>query len=230
MTIEKYRHPFLFYGLATLIPWLFWFGAAYLSHLVPGDPGFHIVEKLTALTGVSCSVSIAFFMIAGLFGPMIIAFWMMAADPDLRNDLLKRVFVFKDRIAFLSFNDLFFNACQHSAGPGGLFAFRSQRQSVCLVRTIFFFSRSAAGLVSAFSGSGGGRAGLALLWNRLPAQTAFPFYNLHYICRFLGPVAFSPVIYQRLLSQQPGRNQLDLFSEFFSQPDSLCSFNELALL
>ena len=95
MTIEKYRHPFLFYGLATLIPWLFWFGAAYLSHLVPGDPGFHIVEKLTALTGVSCSVSIAFFMIAGLFSPMIIAFWMMAADPDLRNDLLKRVFVFK---------------------------------------------------------------------------------------------------------------------------------------
>ncbi|MEZ4603108.1 MAG: hypothetical protein R2861_06800 [Desulfobacterales bacterium] len=40
-------------------------------------------------------MSIAFFMIAGLFGPMIIAFWMMAADPDLRNDLLKRVVVFK---------------------------------------------------------------------------------------------------------------------------------------
>lgn len=95
MTIEKYRHPFLFYGLATAIPWLFWFGAAYLSRLGPGDPGFPVAEQLTALTGVSCSVSIAFLMIAGLFSPMIIAFWMMAADPDLRNDLLKRVFVFK---------------------------------------------------------------------------------------------------------------------------------------
>jgi len=33
MIIEKYRHPVLFYGLSTAIPWAFWFAAAYLSHL-----------------------------------------------------------------------------------------------------------------------------------------------------------------------------------------------------
>lgn len=33
--IEKYRHPVIFYALATLIPWTFWFLAAYLSHMTP---------------------------------------------------------------------------------------------------------------------------------------------------------------------------------------------------
>lgn len=101
MTIEKYRHPFLFYGLATGIPWLFWFAAAYLSHLSLGDEGYVIVKSLFEKIGLSgllsnpVSTAIAFLMIAGLFSPMIIAFSMMAASPYLRNDLLKRIFIFK---------------------------------------------------------------------------------------------------------------------------------------
>lgn len=31
MNINRYRHPFLFYGLSTAIPWAFWFAAAYVS-------------------------------------------------------------------------------------------------------------------------------------------------------------------------------------------------------
>ncbi|MDR2472668.1 MAG: hypothetical protein LBD53_03750 [Tannerella sp.] len=31
--IGGYRHAVLFYGLSVLIPWLFWFGAGYVSHM-----------------------------------------------------------------------------------------------------------------------------------------------------------------------------------------------------
>ena len=32
--VIKYRHTALFYLLATLIPWIFWFAASYVSHHV----------------------------------------------------------------------------------------------------------------------------------------------------------------------------------------------------
>ena len=101
MTIEKYRHPVLFYSLATGIAWLFWFAAAYISHLSPGDDFYIILENMFKTTGAFSSISIvipmamAFFMIAGLVSPMIVAFSMMIADVDLRSDLLNRVFIFK---------------------------------------------------------------------------------------------------------------------------------------
>ena len=30
--VIKYRHTILFYLLATLVPWVFWFAASYVSH------------------------------------------------------------------------------------------------------------------------------------------------------------------------------------------------------
>lgn len=81
MGVEKYRHPILFYSLSTIIPWSFWFFAAYLSHLSPA-------EDIYAIAGGAASI-------LGLFAPMIIAFSMMLSDKDLKNDLWKRIFSYK---------------------------------------------------------------------------------------------------------------------------------------
>lgn len=77
-TIEKYRHPVLFYSLSTAIPWTFWFAAAYLSHITP--------------TNQFLAAAVSFLGIVGLFAPALIAFRMIWSDPDLRNDLRRRIF------------------------------------------------------------------------------------------------------------------------------------------
>jgi membrane protease YdiL (CAAX protease family) len=77
MTLEKYRHPVLFYVLATAIPWAFWFAAAYLSHITPTS------QALAAAVGV--------LGVAGLMGPTVIAFWMIWPHADLRSDLMRRM-------------------------------------------------------------------------------------------------------------------------------------------
>ncbi|ATW25097.1 CPBP family intramembrane glutamic endopeptidase [Candidatus Formimonas warabiya] len=81
MTIEKYRHPILFYSLATIIPWLFWFAAGYLSH-IPSSNNLYVVVA-----------SILGFL--GLLGPMVIAFSMILPDQELRGDLFNRLFSMK---------------------------------------------------------------------------------------------------------------------------------------
>ncbi len=78
MIVEKYRHPILFYFLSTIIPWIFWFIAAYLSHITPENNTYTLVGSILS--------------IIGLFAPMIIAFTMMLSDPDLKNDLWNRIF------------------------------------------------------------------------------------------------------------------------------------------
>ena len=80
MTIEKYRHPILFYGLSIVIPWVLWFIAAYISHIEPSSHVYVIVESVLG--------------IIGLASPMIVAFILMFLDSDLRNDLFKRFFHF----------------------------------------------------------------------------------------------------------------------------------------
>lgn len=77
--INEYKHPFLFYFLCTLIPWSFWFAAAYLSHLP--DTSY---ANLSGVLGI-----------AGLASPMVIAFTMMYVNPKLRHDLWGRLFSFK---------------------------------------------------------------------------------------------------------------------------------------
>ncbi|MDM5154256.1 CPBP family intramembrane metalloprotease [Bacillus sp. DX1.1] len=80
MTIEKYRHPILFYGLSIVIPWVLWFIAAYISHIESSSHVYVIVESILG--------------VIGLASPMIVAFILMFLDSDLRNDLLKRLFHF----------------------------------------------------------------------------------------------------------------------------------------
>ncbi len=77
MSVEKYRHPFLFYGLSTAIAWAFWFSAAYLSHITPTD---RLIGTAVGILGV-----------AGLLGPTLVAFWMIWPDPDLQEDLKRRI-------------------------------------------------------------------------------------------------------------------------------------------
>ncbi len=77
MTVEKYNHPYLFYGLSTSIPWLFWFVAAYVSHLEPTNQYF---GAIVAISGI-----------IGLLAPAIAAFAMIWPYPDLRQDLKRRI-------------------------------------------------------------------------------------------------------------------------------------------
>ena len=81
MTIERYRHPYLFYGLSTVIPWVLWFAAAYLSHLTP--------------TNQSLAVAVSVLGVAGLLAPTIIAIRMIWPDPLLRADIKRRLFTLK---------------------------------------------------------------------------------------------------------------------------------------
>lgn len=82
MNIATYSHPVRFYFLSTIIPWIFWFIAAYLSHMTSNSNSYAVSGGLLALLG--------------LLTPMIIAFAMMGSDPKLRHDLFKRMFNFKD--------------------------------------------------------------------------------------------------------------------------------------
>jgi membrane protease YdiL (CAAX protease family) len=81
MIIDKYQHPFRFYSLSIIIPWICWFVAAYLSHLTPSSS---IYISIASLLGI-----------IGLVSPMVIAFSMMLPDPELRSDLFNRLFTFK---------------------------------------------------------------------------------------------------------------------------------------
>lgn len=81
MNIEKYRHPVVFYVLSTVIPWSFWFLAAYLSHMASITPFIKL--------------SITVLLIVGLCAPAAIAFLMIGANPSLRSDLKTRFFNLK---------------------------------------------------------------------------------------------------------------------------------------
>lgn len=77
MSIEKYRHPVLFYGLAAAIPWVFWFAAARLSHITP--------------TSRFLAIAVGSLGVIGLLGPSIVAFWLIWPHLDLRTDLKRRI-------------------------------------------------------------------------------------------------------------------------------------------
>jgi hypothetical protein len=80
MIIEKYRRPFLFYGLSIAIPWAFWFAAAYLSHITPMSRAL-----VWAISGLG---------VLGLFAPVLIAGRLIWLEPGLRDDIRRRLFGF----------------------------------------------------------------------------------------------------------------------------------------
>lgn len=90
--ISNYKKPGLFYLLATILPWTFWFTAGYISHL-PSN----------AETNMNIAITLA---LVGLVSPMIVAFLLMNHNPDLRKDFYNRFFNFRSispRYIFLTF-------------------------------------------------------------------------------------------------------------------------------
>jgi len=78
--IEKYRHPLLFYSLATVIPWAFWFAAGSISNITPlSDDNLRIASVVAFL---------------GLLGPVAVSFWLISRDSELRADVYGRFFNF----------------------------------------------------------------------------------------------------------------------------------------
>lgn len=82
MNLRYYKHPIIFYFLATFFPWLFWFIAAYLSHLEPTNQFYQTTAGIL--------------MLLGLISPPVIAFTMMGIDPNLRKDIFNRIFNFSN--------------------------------------------------------------------------------------------------------------------------------------
>ena len=81
MSIEKYKHPVLFYSLSTVIPWAFWFAAGYISHITPYSNQYLKIASVVAFIG--------------LLGPVGVSYWLIRRDPDLRADVYGRFFNFK---------------------------------------------------------------------------------------------------------------------------------------
>lgn len=73
--VIKYRHTVLFYLLATLIPWIFWFAASYVSHHV-------VYSESTWVAPLSGLV--------GLFFPMFLTIILVFQRQELRKDFLGR--------------------------------------------------------------------------------------------------------------------------------------------
>jgi uncharacterized protein len=78
MDITKYRRPVLFYSLSTIIPWIFWFVAGYVSHTTPYEDRYLQIASVLAFIG--------------LLAPMGVTYWMISFDPELRADVFGRFF------------------------------------------------------------------------------------------------------------------------------------------
>src|SRR5699024_8593829 len=123
--LERYRHPVLFYLLSTLIPWVMWFMAGYVSHIEPSNYFYLIIQSNLGILGLVSPVLISFIFIYlahtflmylqdsflyliiqsilfifGLFSSVIIAFILIYPDPVLRRDLKDRMFNLKEITPF----------------------------------------------------------------------------------------------------------------------------------
>jgi len=81
MTISIYKKAGLFFGLSTLIPWIFWFLAGYISNL-----------ETDSLAPNNWASIIAF---VGLLSPVIITLFLAKNDKRVLHDLSKRFCNFK---------------------------------------------------------------------------------------------------------------------------------------
>lgn len=81
-TIAKYNKVGAFYFLSTLFSWVFWVAAGYLSHQFAG-----------------CVVLISVLGLAGLFAPLVVAWWLVRNNDTLKKDIAGRFFNFKRKYA-----------------------------------------------------------------------------------------------------------------------------------
>ncbi|MCL2318499.1 MAG: hypothetical protein FWC45_00310 [Treponema sp.] len=82
MKLEKYRHPFIFYGIAVIVPWALWFSVGAISHTPLWDnKGWLIFGSILG--------------ILGLITPMVAAFGLILPDKDMRKALKSACIGFK---------------------------------------------------------------------------------------------------------------------------------------
>ena len=74
MKLEKYRHPFIFYGIAVLVPWALWFIVGAISHSPLWDKRPWLI--FASVLGL-----------IGLCTPMAAAFAFILPDKDMRKEL-----------------------------------------------------------------------------------------------------------------------------------------------
>lgn len=80
--IFRYEKVKTFYFLSTLIPWLLWFVAGYISQITPFQEIYLNIASILAFIG--------------LLAPVAVAYTLVAKDPGLRKDISRRFFNFKD--------------------------------------------------------------------------------------------------------------------------------------
>jgi len=80
MNIRLYNRPLQFYLLSTIIPWAFWFIAAYFSHSLPDEKSW-----ISSIFGF-----------VGLLSPFVIAMAMMSKNKALYHDFVNRLFNLKN--------------------------------------------------------------------------------------------------------------------------------------
>ncbi|MCD7971628.1 MAG: CPBP family intramembrane metalloprotease [Candidatus Azobacteroides sp.] len=80
--IDNYKNPKLFYFFSTLIPWIFWFGAGYISRITPYNDTYLSIASVLAFTG--------------LLAPIAVAFVLIRKQPALRKDVRSRFFNFRN--------------------------------------------------------------------------------------------------------------------------------------
>ncbi|MBN1634805.1 MAG: CPBP family intramembrane metalloprotease [Ignavibacteria bacterium] len=76
--MEKYNKPIFFYGLSLVIPWIFWFGAAYISHTQESNRYLILTQGVLS--------------ILGLLAPVFVALYLFLSERELYYDLKKRIF------------------------------------------------------------------------------------------------------------------------------------------
>jgi len=65
MNITIYKNTRLFFGLSTLIPWIFWFIAGYISHIDSGSTTPQLWASIIAFLGLLAPVIIILFLVSG---------------------------------------------------------------------------------------------------------------------------------------------------------------------
>lgn len=80
-TIGQFNRPLLFYILSTIIPWVFWFSAGYISRITPYQDKFLQLASLLSFVG--------------LLAPLAVVCILTAKQKDVRRDILTRFFNFR---------------------------------------------------------------------------------------------------------------------------------------
>ena len=82
MKLEKYRHPFIYYGAAVLIPWALWFTTGAISHSgLWNNQGWVVFGSVLGFIGL-CT-------------PMATALILILPDKDMRDELKSATLSFK---------------------------------------------------------------------------------------------------------------------------------------